>query len=121
MFTPCSITVRPLASVIQRPSCESGGVGAVAAAGTAQTAAHSAMATIALRITENRLVKEGGPGIGIPPPFERRLCRAEADKVTARSRRGGFGDFRHRLDVRAREAADDDDVEGFVSAELGLS
>src|SRR6266540_1272351 len=45
MFTPCRITTRPRASVIQRPSWVSGGVGPAAAAGPAAIRASTAMAS----------------------------------------------------------------------------
>ena len=44
MLTPCMIATRPWASVIQRPFCDSGPVGA-AAAGAAANAAASATTT----------------------------------------------------------------------------
>src|SRR6266545_5025271 len=60
MLTPCRITTRPLASVSQRPSCRSGGVGPAAAAGAAMTRIETRIAST-LRISA-----EGNPQTRLP-------------------------------------------------------
>src|SRR5688572_15651908 len=120
MFTPCSTTTRPRASTTQRPSLESGAVAAGrlslrglclplaprpgARSSANATTAASATATACSARRSSRLVTRG------------KLAPAERFRAAGR---GGPGDGRHAFDGRAREAADDDDVERrLVGAQL---